>query len=34
LVGAAVGAGAGASYGKLADIGIEDKFMKEPGASS
>ena len=33
LVGAAVGAGAGALSGKLADIGIEDKFMKELGAS-
>ena len=33
LIGAAVGAGAGALSGKLADIGIEDKFMKELGAS-
>jgi uncharacterized membrane protein len=33
LVGAAVGAGAGALSGKLADIGIEDKFMQELGAS-
>jgi uncharacterized membrane protein len=31
LVGAAVGAGAGALSGKMADIGIEDKFMKELG---
>ena len=29
LAGAAVGAGAGALSGKLADIGIDDKFMKE-----
>jgi uncharacterized membrane protein len=33
LVGAAVGAGAGALSGKLADIGIDDKFMKELGKS-
>ena len=33
LLGAAVGAGAGALSGKLADIGIDDKFMKELGAS-
>jgi uncharacterized membrane protein len=33
LLGAAVGAGAGAISGKLADIGINDKFMKELGAS-
>ena len=31
LIGAAVGAGAGALSGKLADIGINDKFMKELG---
>ena len=31
LLGAAVGAGAGARSGKLADIGISDKFMKELG---
>ena len=31
LVGAAVGAGAGAISGKIADIGIDDKFMKELG---
>ena len=31
LVGAAVGAGAGALSGKLADIGIDDKFMKQLG---
>ena len=29
LLGAAVGAGAGALSGKLSDIGISDKFMKE-----
>ena len=29
LIGAAVGAGAGAISGKLSDIGIDDKFMKE-----
>ena len=29
LIGAAVGAGAGAISGKLADIGINDKFIKE-----
>jgi uncharacterized membrane protein len=29
LLGAAVGAGAGAISGKLSDIGISDKFMKE-----
>ena len=40
LLGAAVGAGAGAISGKLADIGISDKFMKElaetfkPGSSA
>jgi len=33
IIGAAVGAGAGALSAKLADIGIEDKFMKELGAS-
>lgn len=31
LVGAAVGAGAGAISGKFADIGISDNFMKELG---
>jgi uncharacterized membrane protein len=31
LVGAAVGAGAGALSGKFADIGIDDKFMKQLG---
>ncbi|RLA95311.1 MAG: hypothetical protein DRG83_18760, partial [Deltaproteobacteria bacterium] len=40
LLGAAVGAGAGAVSGKLSDIGISDKFMKEladtfkPGSSA
>jgi uncharacterized membrane protein len=40
LLGVAVGAGAGALSGKLADIGIDDNFMKEfsndfvPGASA
>jgi uncharacterized membrane protein len=29
LAGAAIGAGAGALGGKLSDIGINDKFMKE-----
>jgi uncharacterized membrane protein len=29
LIGAAVGAGAGALAGKLKDIGIDDNFMKE-----
>jgi uncharacterized membrane protein len=29
LIGAAVGAGAGAISGKLSDIGIDDKFIKE-----
>ncbi len=33
LVGAAVGAGAGALSGKFSDVGIDDKFMKELGAS-
>ncbi len=33
LAGAAVGAGAGALSGKLADIGINDKFMKDLGES-
>jgi len=39
-LGAAIGAGAGALSGKLSDIGIDDKFMKEfaqdftPGASA
>jgi uncharacterized membrane protein len=31
LIGAAVGAGAGALSGKLSDIGISDTFMKELG---
>lgn len=31
LGGAAVGAGAGAVSGKLADIGIDDGFMKQLG---
>jgi uncharacterized membrane protein len=31
LLGMAVGAGAGALSGKLTDIGIDDKFMKELG---
>jgi uncharacterized membrane protein len=31
LLGAAVGAGAGAISGKFADIGIDDKFMKQLG---
>jgi uncharacterized membrane protein len=40
LLGAAVGAGAGAISGKLTDIGIDNNFMKEfsanftPGASA
>jgi uncharacterized membrane protein len=40
LLGAAVGAGAGALSGKLADIGIDDRFMKDlsailqPGSSA
>ncbi len=40
LAGAAIGAGAGALSGKLSDIGINDKFMKEladtfrPGSSA
>lgn len=33
LLGMAVGAGAGAISGKLSDIGIDDKFMKELGQS-
>lgn len=33
LLGAAVGAGAGAISGKLTDIGINDQFMKDIGAS-
>jgi uncharacterized membrane protein len=33
LLGAAVGAGAGAISGKLTDIGISDQFMKDIGAS-
>lgn len=31
LLGAAIGAGAGAISGKLSDIGIDDRFMKELG---
>ncbi len=31
LAGAAIGAGAGALSGKLADLGINDKFMKDLG---
>jgi uncharacterized membrane protein len=34
LIGAAVGAGAGALSGALSDIGINDDFMKELGAST
>ena len=33
LLGAAVGAGSGALSGKLADIGINDQFMKDLGAT-
>lgn len=33
LVGLAIGAGSGALSGKLADIGINDPFMKELGAT-
>lgn len=33
LLGAAVGAGSGALSGKLSDIGINDAFMKELGAT-
>ncbi len=33
LAGAVVGAGAGALSGKLSDIGIDDKFMKDLGAT-
>lgn len=33
LLGAAVGAGAGAISGKLTDLGVNDKFMKELGES-
>jgi len=33
LLGMAVGAGTGALSGKLSDIGIEDKFMKEIGGT-
>jgi len=33
LLGAAIGAGGGALSGKLSDIGINDKFMKELGAT-
>ena len=32
-MGAAVGAGAGALSGKLGDVGINDKFMKELAAT-
>ncbi|HEY2341902.1 MAG TPA: DUF1269 domain-containing protein [Chthoniobacteraceae bacterium] len=33
LIGTAVGAGAGALSGRLADIGIDDQFMKDLGAT-
>jgi uncharacterized membrane protein len=33
LLGAAVGAGAGALSGALSDVGVDDRFMKEVGAS-
>lgn len=33
VLGAAVGAGSGAISGKLTDIGIDDQFMKELGAT-
>ena len=33
LLGAAIGAGSGALSGKLSDIGVNDKFMKELGAT-
>ncbi len=33
LVGAALGAGAGALSGRLTDIGIEDKFMKDAASA-
>jgi uncharacterized membrane protein len=33
ILGAAVGAGSGALSGKLADIGINDQFMKDLGAT-
>src|SRR5580704_7162363 len=33
LLGAALGAGSGALSGKLSDIGINDQFMKELGAT-
>src|SRR5690606_35072257 len=33
LLGAAIGAGAGAISGKLSDIGLDDKMMKEVGES-
>jgi len=33
LLGVAVGAGSGALSGKLADLGINDKFMKDLGAT-
>jgi uncharacterized membrane protein len=33
LLGAAIGAGGGALSGKLSDIGINDQFMKELGAT-
>jgi uncharacterized membrane protein len=33
LMGAVVGAGSGALSGKLADLGINDQFMKDLGAT-
>lgn len=33
LLGAAAGAGAGAMSGALSDVGVDDRFMKEVGAS-
>ena len=33
LLGAAIGAGSGALSGKLADIGINDQFMRDLGAT-
>ena len=33
LVGAAVGAGSGALSGKLSDLGVNDQFMKDLGAT-
>jgi uncharacterized membrane protein len=33
LLGAAVGAGAGAMSGALTDVGVDDRFMREVGAS-